>query len=58
MSSTREAYERGVQLYNAGDLEGLADSFTEDAIQVTPNGTAKGRTAILELFEPGQSRLP
>jgi len=40
MSSAREAYERGVQLYNAGDLEGIVNSFTEDGILVTPNGTA------------------
>jgi len=58
MSSTREAYERGVQLYNAGDLEGLADSFTEDAIQVTPNGTAQGRTAILELSSRDKAAFP
>ena len=50
MSSNRNAYERWVQLYNAGDLEGLANSFTEDAILVTPDGTAQGRAAILEIM--------
>jgi len=38
MSSLREVYERGVQLYNAGDLEGVVNSYTEDAILVTPDG--------------------
>lgn len=38
MSSTRDAYERVIQLYNAGDLEGLVNTYAEDAILVTPDG--------------------
>ena len=56
--STRDEYERGIELYNAGDLEGLVNFYTEDAMLVTPDGTAQGRAAILEAMEPGQSRLP
>ena len=48
MSSAREAYERVVQLYNAGDLEGIVNSFTEDGVLVTPDGTFEGRAAIRE----------
>ena len=48
MSSAREAYERVVQLYNAGDLEGIVNSFTEDGVLVTPYGTFEGRAAIRE----------
>jgi steroid delta-isomerase-like uncharacterized protein len=58
MSSNRKAYERWVQLYNAGDLEGLADSFTEDAILVTPDGTAQGRAAILEVLSRDKAAFP
>jgi uncharacterized protein (TIGR02246 family) len=58
MSSNRKAYERWVQLYNAGDLEGLADSFTEDGILVTPDGTAQGRAAILEIMNRGKAAFP
>jgi ketosteroid isomerase-like protein len=35
MSSAREAYERAVKLYNAGDLEGLVNCYTEDATVYT-----------------------
>ena len=46
MGSSRDAYERLVKLYDAGDLEGLVNSYTEDAVLVTPEGTARGRAAI------------
>jgi len=58
MSGDRDAYERSVQLYNAGDLEGLANSYTEDAILVTPYGTAQGRAAILETWGRGKATFP
>ena len=48
MSSIRDAYEQGIGFYNAGDVEGLVNSYTEDATRVTPFGTFKGRAAIRE----------
>ena len=59
MSSTRDAYERVVQLYNAGDLEGLVDTYAEDAILVTPDGiTAQGRAAIREQVSRDKTAFP
>ena len=59
MSSTRAAYERVIQLYNAPDLEGLVDcSYTEDAMLMTPDGTAHGRAAILEVWSRGRAAFP
>ena len=58
MSSMRDEYERAIQLYNAGDLEGFADLYTEDAELVTPEGTAQGRAAILELWRRDQVAFP
>ena len=56
--STRDEYERGIQLYNTGDLEGVVNSYTEDAILVTPDGTAQGRAAILEVLSRDKAAFP
>ena len=58
VSSTRDQYERVLQLYNAGDLEGLVNSYTEDAMLVTPDGTAQGRAAILEVWSRDKAAFP
>jgi predicted ester cyclase len=58
MSSAREAYERSVQLYNAGDLEGIVNSFTEDGVLVTPYGTFEGRAAIREFSRRDIAAFP
>ncbi len=43
----RDLYDDAIRLYNAGDVDGFADLHAEDAILVTPTGTAQGRDAIL-----------
>jgi len=58
MSSMRDEYERAIQLYNAGDLEGFINLYAEDAELVTPEGTAQGRAAILEFWRRDQVAFP
>jgi predicted ester cyclase len=58
MSGIRDAYERLVQLYNAGDLGGLVNSYTEDAVLVTPDGIARGRAAIRERWARDKTSFP
>ena len=58
MSSLRDLAEQGVQLFNAGDVEGLVDLFTEDATRVTPFGTFKGRAAIHEAASREKAAFP
>ena len=59
MGSTRDAYERAVQLYNAGNLEGLVNIYAEDATLVTPDGiTARGRAAIREQVSRDKTAFP
>ena len=58
MSGNRDEYERRIRLYNAGDVEGVADCFTEDAMVVTPFGTAEGRAAILEFLRGDKAAFP
>jgi len=58
MSSLRDLAEQNVQLYNAGDLEGLVNLYTEDAVLVTPYGTAQGRAAIREQMSHDKAAFP
>src|SRR5438477_9520810 len=46
MSSYRSLLDRYVELYNAGDLEGVLDLYAEDSSQLMPDGTFEGRSAI------------
>ncbi|HEU5065807.1 MAG TPA: nuclear transport factor 2 family protein [Gaiellaceae bacterium] len=48
MSFNRELLDRYVELYNAGDLEGVIDLYADDAVQKMPDGTFEGRSAIRE----------
>ena len=38
--------ERYVERYNAGDLDGVMELYAEDSVQLMPDGTFKGRSAI------------
>ncbi|HZD02413.1 MAG TPA: ester cyclase [Actinomycetes bacterium] len=48
MSAYRELLDRYVELYNAGDLDAVMDLYAEDAVQLMPDGTFAGRSAIRE----------
>jgi len=58
MSSHEDLAEQCVRLYNAGDVEGLVDLYTEDATLVTPFGTFEGRAAIHESFSRDKAAFP
>jgi steroid delta-isomerase-like uncharacterized protein len=46
MERYRDLLERYVELYNAGDLDGVMDLYAEDSTQLMPDGTYEGRSAI------------
>ena len=46
MEKYRALYERYIDRYNAGDLDGVMDLYAEDAVQLMPDGLFEGRTAI------------
>ena len=48
MSFNQRLLERYVERYNAGDLDTVMDLYAEDAVQLMPDGTFKGRSAIRE----------
>ena len=58
MGSIRDAYEQAIKLYNAGDLDGWANSYAEDATLITPDGTAQGRAAIREQWGREKAAFP
>jgi predicted ester cyclase len=46
MERYRGLLERYVELYNAGDLDGVMDLYAEDSSQLMPDGTFDGRGVI------------
>src|SRR6266487_6354579 len=48
MSFSKRLLERYVERYNAGDLDTVMDLYAEDAVQLMPDGTFAGRSAIRE----------
>jgi steroid delta-isomerase-like uncharacterized protein len=46
MERYRSLLERYVDLYNAGDLDGVMDLYAEDSSQLMPHGAFEGRSAI------------
>jgi len=45
-STNRQLLDRYVDLYNAGDLDGVIDLYAADAVQGMPDGVYTGRSAI------------
>jgi len=48
MSANRKLLDRYVELYNAGDLDGVIDLYADDAVQLMPDDFFEGRSAIRE----------
>jgi len=46
-----EMQKRFVAAYNRGDVDVMAEAFTENAIRVTPSGIFQGRDAIRRSFQ-------
>jgi steroid delta-isomerase-like uncharacterized protein len=58
MTNARELVQRGVDLFNEGDMDGLIATYTDDAIEVFPALEYKGRTAIGERLREQQDAFP
>ena len=58
MSASRDLYEEAIRLYNAGDIDGFANAHAEDAVLVTPVGTARGRAAVREFWNRVKTAYP
>lgn len=56
--AVRAAFEQGIHLYNAGDIDAYAQEYTEDAVLVRPEVTVVGRAAIGELWRREKAMFP
>ena len=58
MSANSELLDEYVELYNAGDLDGVMDLYAEDATQLMPEGLFEGRAAIRERLDRDLEACP
>src|ERR1700757_3648147 len=57
--STREAFERGTDTFNAHDIEGFAAVLTDDVVFKAPGGMrGEGKQACVEFFGSWMSAFP
>jgi ketosteroid isomerase-like protein len=50
MNSTKDVIENHIRRFREGNIEGVLDDFSPDAILITPAGPLKGRSEIQTLF--------
>lgn len=58
VGSTRDVYERGIRLYNAGDLDRYVAELAEDAVLTRPDPVAVGRSAIRRVWAREVTAFP
>ena len=57
--TTREAFERGTDTFNAHDLDGFADVIADDVVFAGPGGMqGEGKAACLEFYGGWLSAFP
>jgi steroid delta-isomerase-like uncharacterized protein len=58
MGKLRELAQRGIDLFNQGDMDGLVATYTDDAIEMFPSIVYKGRAEIGERLREQQDAFP
>ena len=58
MERYRSLLEEYIELYNAGDLDGVMDLYADDAVQIMPDGTFEGRGVIAERLAKELTAFP
>jgi hypothetical protein len=46
----QEVFEHHAEALGAGDLDGIVDDYTDDAVFITPDGIREGKGGIREAF--------
>lgn len=54
----QEVFDHHAQALMAGDLDGIVEDYTDDAIFITPAGTKRGKAGVREGFVQLLSDLP
>jgi ketosteroid isomerase-like protein len=59
ITSTREAFERGTDTFNAHDIDGFADVLADDVVFTAPGGmSGEGKAACVEFYGGWLSAFP
>jgi ketosteroid isomerase-like protein len=48
--SPQEVFQHHVEVLGAGDLDGIVEDYTDDAVFITPDGIKRGKDGIREAF--------
>jgi ketosteroid isomerase-like protein len=51
MNSTQRVVENHIQRFREGDLDGVLEDFSPEAVVFTPSGTLNGKSEIKTLFQ-------
>ena len=51
MNSTKDVIDNHIRRFREGNLEGVLDDYSPDAVMFTPSGTLRGRSEIKGLFQ-------
>jgi hypothetical protein len=51
MNSAKEVIDNHIRCFHQGDIDGVLDDFSPEAILFTPSGTLRGRSEIKSLFQ-------
>jgi hypothetical protein len=54
----QEVFDHHAQALMAGDLDGIVEDYSDDAIFITPDGTKRGKAGVREGFKKLLSDLP
>ena len=46
----QEVFQHHAQVLGAGDLDGIVDDYTDDAVFITPDGVRRGKDGVREGF--------
>ena len=48
--SPQEVFQHHAEVLGAGDLDGIVEDYTDDAVLITPDGIKRGKDGIREAF--------
>ena len=54
----QEVFQHHAEVLIAGDIDGIVEDYSDDAILITPDGTMHGKDGVRQAFEKLLSDLP
>jgi len=56
--SPQEVFQHHAEVLGAGDLDGIVEDYSDDAVLITPDGIKRGKDGIREAFTKLLADLP